>query len=177
MSNEGDDIAQRYKRLRRDTARVLDYDHDHLSPSQDVRLDRAVCLRLEIDRLQMLQLAGQPFDMVKLVEASGALEKLISPAGTTGGGIDYEHEFAGAREKFKRLILGRIAETERQMAADPEGARAEFEARLQEVMAKYPKAPAVEPVVIVIEPPHEAPAPNVVELAPRRLPPINPGFV
>jgi hypothetical protein len=66
-----------FERLRAETATMLGFDLDHLGAAQAVRLDRAIALRIEIDRLQSQQLRGESIDIVKLTSATEHLEKLL----------------------------------------------------------------------------------------------------
>ena len=74
---DADPAAASFDRLRIETAAMLGYDYANLSSAQGVRVDRAAMLRLELDDCQTKKLAGQPFDMVKYIASSEALERLI----------------------------------------------------------------------------------------------------
>jgi hypothetical protein len=70
-------LTAMHERLRRDTAKLLGYDYANLTAAQSVRVERAAMLRLELDDCATKKLAGQPFDTVKYIAASEALERLI----------------------------------------------------------------------------------------------------
>jgi hypothetical protein len=44
-----------------------------------MRLDRAVALRIEIERMQSEQMAGEPVDIRRLTESHEELAKLLPP--------------------------------------------------------------------------------------------------
>lgn len=94
------DTAAFFERLRADTARLLKLD-GVLTPSQQVRVDRAASLRLLLDQLQQRQLAGEEIDARQFVTASEALERLMggSPDAPTSPLASGE-----ARRKLKKLI-------------------------------------------------------------------------
>jgi hypothetical protein len=73
MSNFG----PMFERVRAETAKMLGYNLDQLGLVQSVRLDRAIALRIEIDRVQAQQAQDQPIDIGRLSAASEQLEKLI----------------------------------------------------------------------------------------------------
>ena len=65
------------KNLRAKTAAMLKLDVDNLTPAQSVRLDRAATLSLELNDIEERKLIGAPFDMVKYIAASEALERML----------------------------------------------------------------------------------------------------
>jgi hypothetical protein len=94
------DLETKSRRLFAGTCELLGLDPEHLTLTQKLRVSRASALRLQIDDLEKAQLLGQPIDINKLVEASEALEKLVS---TTPNG-DAPDRFDKAREEFEALI-------------------------------------------------------------------------
>ncbi len=153
------ELAVRYDRLRRDTARLLNFDIDDLTPAQEVRLDRVSALRLEVDRLQMLQLSGQSFDLLKLVAASEMLENLMND----GVHLDLQPsqgQFAGAREELAAVIENLARASEYKIAeahAREEAAMSEEAFDQQPVIKHEPKAepPIIEePTNVVAIPAH-----------------------
>ena len=99
------------KNLRAKTAAMLKLDVDNLTPAQSVRLDRAATLSLELNDIEERKLIGAPFDMVKYIAASEALERML------GGDPDVQQQpadqFAGAREELARFLENRAAAIER----------------------------------------------------------------
>jgi hypothetical protein len=71
-----------FQRVRQETAAMLGYSLEGISPAQSVRLDRAVALRIEIDRLQAAQLEGDPIDIARMTNATEQLEKLLPSTGS-----------------------------------------------------------------------------------------------
>jgi hypothetical protein len=59
-----------FSRLRSEIGALLGFgDVDNINFAQRMRLDRAVALRIEIERLQSEQMAGEPVDIRRLTEA------------------------------------------------------------------------------------------------------------
>jgi hypothetical protein len=130
-------IAEVYSRLRIETAKLLVFDIDALTPSQEVKLGMVAGLRLELDRLQTAQLRCEAIDPKQLVSISEMLEAALRPAEVR----DLDGEYRGAREKLAALIERHAEEAEyeerRQIAeltAEVERLRAENE-RLRAVRA------------------------------------------
>jgi hypothetical protein len=94
-------------RLRRNTCRLLKWDIDALTAAQEVRLGRAVVLRLELDDCETKSLNNQPFDMKNYIAASEALEHLLSGGASDASGGSYE--FADARDELRELLETRAA--------------------------------------------------------------------
>jgi hypothetical protein len=84
--------------LRLDTCRLLKYDINALTAAQEVRLERAVVLRLEIDDLATKKLNNQTFDIKAYVAASEALERLFG--GEPDSPTPPVHDFEGAFERL-----------------------------------------------------------------------------
>ncbi len=120
-------FAELYARLRTECADLLGFDLAALSPAQTVKLDRVVALRLELDTLQSKQLAAQPIDLPKLLQASEALEKLL-PAGATdnadGNGMDLRRLNDDELETLLRLTAKANGIEMEQAAATPAAAPA-----------------------------------------------------
>jgi hypothetical protein len=92
------------KNLRKETAAMLRLDINNLTPAQSVRLDRAATLRLELNDIEECKLNGAPFDTVKYIAASEALERML------GGDPErpsQQFDFTGAREELSRFLAGR----------------------------------------------------------------------
>jgi hypothetical protein len=129
------DVAAFYKHLRATTAQLLGYaDADNLSAAQQIRLERAVSLRMICDDTAARQMRGQPIDVRAFTDASESLEKLCggSPDAPAAG-----HDFSGAREELARHF-DRLAEAhERRLARDPNKARADLELKIQAAIEKH----------------------------------------
>ena len=72
-----------FAKLRNETCKLLGYNADNLSALEGLRVDLVCSLRLEVDRQQSLQLAGQAADLRVLTSATEALENLLKPAFVT----------------------------------------------------------------------------------------------
>jgi predicted component of type VI protein secretion system len=135
--------AAAYEALRASTAEMFGYPLDALSLTQGLQLDVVSLLRLEVDSLQGKVLAGETVDLQRLVTAHSLLRQmlperaLVAPAPAPD-----EVDDETARSKFADLVDGYVRARHAEMAADPGRARAEFEAELQEAIAKYPPAAA-----------------------------------
>lgn len=66
-----------FERLRAKTADLLGLNLENLTPLKALRLDRATLLRLELDRLQAQQAAGEAVDLGRMALASQQLETLL----------------------------------------------------------------------------------------------------
>ena len=158
MTAAPDDRAAFFQRLRADTARLLKLD-GALTPSQQVRVDRAASLRLLLDQLQQRQLAGEEIDARQFVTASETLETLLggNPEVATSTLASGE-----ARAKLRALIETTLAAGE----ADDAARDAERSLR-DEQQAALAAGASVEPApstpATVAPPPPERPA-NVVPL-------------
>mgnify|MGYP001163432420 CR=1 FL=1 len=93
-------IAEVYSRLRIETAKLLAFDINALTPSQEVKLGMVAGLRLELDRLQTAQLRCEAIDLKQLVSISEMLEAALRPAEVR----DLGGEDRGARQKLAALI-------------------------------------------------------------------------
>jgi hypothetical protein len=134
-STMSDDQARRFTLLRASTAKLLGYDDDdQLTAAQQIRLDRAITLRLMIDDLQARQMRAEVIDVKAFVSASEDLERMVggNPETSTTG-----HDFTGARAELMALLDQRASAIERRMARDPDAARAEFEARLARAIEQH----------------------------------------
>ena len=99
-------------RMRAVTAKLLGYDLEHLTPAQQIRLDRAASIRLMLDDVQGRLLAGLEIDMAKFCAASEALERMLGgnpDQQTTTGQHD---DFAGAREELIAFLSDRAEKLE-----------------------------------------------------------------
>jgi hypothetical protein len=98
-----DDQSAIYNSLRASTAAMLGYSEiDQLTAAQEIRLSRAISLRLIVDTAQAAQLCGRPIDVRTFTDASESLEKLC------GGQPDAPNEarrFSGEHQaRLRRLI-------------------------------------------------------------------------
>ena len=93
-----------FAKLRNETCKLLGYNADNLSALEGLRVDLVCSLRLEVDRQQSLQLAGQAADLRVLTSATEALENLLKPAFVTA--FDCERQNAIARAELSRIISG-----------------------------------------------------------------------
>jgi hypothetical protein len=147
-----------YEKLRRETATLLGFDADTLTPSQDVRVSMVAGLRLELDRLQTLQMRGEAVDAKVLVSVGEQLEAALRPAQSQ------EARRGQNRAKLEALINATLAAGD---AAEKTRVQ-ELEARVQQLEAELVQArggtvsPAATPT---------APTAEVVSLKPRTLTP------
>jgi hypothetical protein len=113
-----DDQSRIYNSLRASTIALLGYDDvGQLSPAQEIRVSRAISLRLIVDAAQGKQLRGEPVDVKGFVEASESLERMC------GGNPDQPaaaHDFSGAREELSRFLAGRADAIARRAAREAE---------------------------------------------------------
>jgi hypothetical protein len=104
MSDGKLNIEKTQRKLFLDTCKTLGLNPDDLSLAQRLRVDRASALRLEIDDLQAAQLGGRAIDIRRLIEASEALERLVTP--TPNGGKS--NELHAAQAQFEALLNAQI---------------------------------------------------------------------
>ena len=157
-------VADVYARLRTETAKMLGFDIDALTPVQALRLDLAASLQLEIDRITALQMRGEPADLKAMTSAAELLEKLLHPAEVAQTRNPHE----GAREELARFLQGRAdaadAEWARQSEAEAEAAADYYRDLARPPVAASvptPAAPAAaEPRLRVVR--NEAPPPVAV---------------
>jgi hypothetical protein len=136
-STMSDDQSRIYNSLRASTIALLGYgDVDTLSAAQEIRISRAISLRLIVDAAQAKQLRGEPIDVKAFVEASENLETMC---GGDPGAPAAGHDFSRAREELARLLDGRAEAIERNMAREPEKFRRELEAKLARAIEKHGK--------------------------------------
>lgn len=148
-------------KLRVDTARMLRVDLSNLTPAQEVRLSRAIVLRLELDDFETKKLNGQKFDLKDYVVASESLERLM---GSDPERPSSEVDFTGAREELLRFLDGRAAALERR-----DQRRAHEQANRQPPPIEPPVQPAPSPgpplhtpAAVLAPPAVAAPLPNNV---------------
>jgi hypothetical protein len=140
MSN---DAAEFHKHLRVSTAKLLGYGGvDDLTAAQEIRVDRAITLRLVIDDAQAKQMCGSAIDVRQFTAASEDLERMC------GGNPETSttHKFAGARQELAALfekraeaLARRDLRIEAEMAMDPNKFRRELEEKLACAIAKHGK--------------------------------------
>jgi hypothetical protein len=96
-----EDHAAIFNSLRASTIILLGYDGiEHLTAAQEIRISRAITLRLTINDLQARQLRGERIDVSAFVEASESLERMA-------GGVpekDQSRFGPSHREKLQQLI-------------------------------------------------------------------------
>jgi hypothetical protein len=98
--------AALHRKLRVETAAMLNLDLTALSPTDGLRLDLTALLRLQLDSLQGLALAGQDVDMSRLSACVAMLQKMMP---TSLSPAIPEPDFSGAAEQFARLIAQRAS--------------------------------------------------------------------
>jgi hypothetical protein len=151
------DIINIYEQLRRETATLLGFaDADALTPSQDVRVSMTTGLRLELDRLQSMQLLGEPVDVGKLVEVGEQLEAALRPAQSQTA------RHGDGRAKLEAMIANVVAageEAEKTRVQELEAENAELREQLARTRAG------------AVPPPAAAPTAEVVPLRPPQPPP------
>jgi hypothetical protein len=149
------DKAALYQRLRRETAGMLGYALDNLSPAQELRLNVVSVLRLEVDALQGRSIAGESFDLGRLLEAAERLEKLLptpEPARSRDPGED-------AREQLRRLIMKHVEVHRQDEIREIDLLRRENQELREEIMAlRGAPPPLLEPKAL--PPPAETPPPK-----------------
>lgn len=82
-----EDVASFYTHLKETTAQLLGYaDADNLTAAQQIRLERAISLRLICDDTAARQMRGQPIDVKAFTDGSKDLERMVGgePEQTTG---------------------------------------------------------------------------------------------
>jgi hypothetical protein len=127
-----DDPAHDYEILRVSTAQMLGLDLANLSPAEGLRLDLTVLLRLQLDALQGLALAGQDIDLSRLQSCYVMLSKLLPQAVEAPPEAREDHS---ARDKVRRLIEGYVTareHEENERVASLEAEIAELQTRLSE---------------------------------------------
>ena len=110
------------------------------------------------------QLAGQAVDHRELVAIGEALETALRSAEfvTGPGGLRTGSAQKRLREMIERTVLGPDPDAqERELARDPDRARARFEAQLQEAVAKFGPTPASGDVGDADALPHPSPQSDV----------------
>jgi hypothetical protein len=166
-----DDPAKLFNSLRASTVALLGYeDTDHLTAAQQIRVDRAVMLRLLIDDAQARQMRGEPIDVRAFVAASEDLERMVggnpaSPAARFDG---------NARERLRKLIEKTL------MAGDADDAARDAELMWREEQAAVAAASPDGTIVVharrsaeVASAPAE-PAPSEKEHQTSNQPPLPP---
>jgi hypothetical protein len=98
-----DDPAHDYEILRVSTAQMLGLDLANLSPAEGLRLDLTVLLRLQLDALQGLALAGQDIDLSRLQSCYVMLSKLLPQAVEAPPEVHEDHD---VRAKVAKLLRG-----------------------------------------------------------------------
>jgi hypothetical protein len=112
------DVPAFYEHLRASTIALLGYnDASPLSAAQQIRVDRAVSLRLIVDASQAKQLRGEPVNVREFTDASESLEHMCG--GNPDGAAD-RHDFSGARRELELFLNARaekIAHRDARLAA------------------------------------------------------------
>jgi hypothetical protein len=166
------DSAATYERLKAETAGMLNLSVASSSLLENLQIDLVSLLRLEVDTLQGQVLAGDSVDLKRLETALDMLQKLLPAQALVAPAPAPARRFDGnARERLKAMIEKTVMNDDsyaRNMAVDPNKARADFEAQLQEAIEKYPNAfpppppdaaSADSPAPIEPAPPEPAPQP------------------
>jgi hypothetical protein len=142
------DPASTYTRLRAETAAMLGVDTADMSKTEGLRLDITSLLLLEIDSLQGSILANEKVDLARLASALTMLQKLLPEKALVApaAAADHVDQFAGANEELSNFLVRRAENIRRrdqrleaELAANPDAARRELEARIQLAIEKYNK--------------------------------------
>jgi hypothetical protein len=158
--NQGnnDRAAELFTLLRASTQKMLGLSTP--TPVQQLKVDLAASLRMEIDRIVSQQLAGNPADVRALTALTESLRSLFPVAADPG------HDFSGAREELERFLADRASRIETREVRESARLREE-NARLVEENARLLRAlrqsgseprPAAPPVDNVV--PLDAPKPK-----------------
>ena len=113
------DTLRFHEHLRASTIQLLGYaDADRLTAAQEIRVDRAVMLRLVIDDLQARQMRGEAIDVHAFVSASEDLERMVGGNPASPPPTETTRFGPNARERLRRLIettlqANDVAEAER----------------------------------------------------------------
>lgn len=145
-----------YARLRAETAITLGLNLGALSPIQSLRLDLAVSLKLELDRIAAAQARGEPADLRALSSCSESLERLLRPAETASAP---SHTPSAARLKLQELLERASVEAE-VIAAERTARFAALEDEVAQLKEALARAGAVS------APAAAAPSASVVPLRP-----------
>lgn len=101
-----------FNKLRAETCAKLDFDINHLSPWQEVKVNQVALLRLEEDRLIAAALRGEPIDPRAVSAIAEQLEKALHPS--YGGDSPEAHAAADetARAKLGAIVNGLLQQRE-----------------------------------------------------------------
>jgi hypothetical protein len=153
------DVAGFHEHLRASTIQLLGYaDANQLTAAQQIRLDRAIMLRLTIDDAQARQMRGEAIDVHAFVSASEDLERMVggNPEALPPARFGVDHK-ARLKELIERTVLAASVD-------DPGEAERTAELMKREEMAAVIAAGGIEPA-----PAPSPPAPimpdNVVQLS------------
>jgi hypothetical protein len=101
------DVPEFYEHLKTSTIALLGYSDANLTPAQEIRISRAISLRLIVDTAQARQLRGETIDVKTFVDASASLERMVpggNPDNAAAG-----HDFAGAKVELEAFLAKRAA--------------------------------------------------------------------
>lgn len=90
-----------YTQLRETTAQMLGLDLAKLSPTDNLKLDLTSLLRLQLDHLHGIALAGREVDTAKLSACVTMLHKLLPPAATEASTAP---DFSDALPTLQRIV-------------------------------------------------------------------------
>lgn len=125
-----------FERLRSQTATLLGFDLANMTPLRSLRLDRATLLRLELDRLQAQQSAGQAVDLSRVATASQQLEALLPPEDGDGARWDVTRLSDDDLHTLDRIVsiaMGLTPPAEPVTESHPDPALARLGAELDQV--------------------------------------------
>ena len=108
------DRAKLFAKLRQSTQAMLGIEKP--TPEQQLKIDLAASLRLEIDRIIAAQLAGQPADVRELTTLNESLRSLFPPPPAE---TDTRYNFEADAEALAALFHRRADALERRRAANP----------------------------------------------------------
>jgi hypothetical protein len=109
--------AELFALLRASTSEMLGFGTP--TPVQQLKVDLAASLRMEIDRIVSQQLAGQAADVRALTALTESLRSLFPAAADSG------HDFSGAKEELARFLADRAGRIEHRELKESERLRAE----------------------------------------------------
>jgi hypothetical protein len=104
-----DDQSAIYNSLRASTAAMLVYSEIDLTAAQEIRLSRAISLRLICDAAQAAQLCGRPYDVRAFTDASESLEKMCGGHPEQNIGSDH----AAAFRQIEELLDSQLEQRKR----------------------------------------------------------------
>jgi hypothetical protein len=113
--SNNDRAAELFTLLRASTSEMLGFSTP--TPVQQLKVDLAAWLRMEIDRIVSQQLAGHPADVRALTGLTESLRSLFPAAADSG------YDFSGARAELEAFLTKRAAAIERREVRESERLR------------------------------------------------------